>query len=279
MGIQESKLLCQPDSKLDCETRCNEADHLNFYGNVFECAKVSATPRDSFCRITPREWPGNGQNAASDNQRQPFDVFLIVGSETPLGVVVSPDDDPRYLTLDDILTPGLIADFNAGHSEDKQVQVGDIIMSVNGTSENSLAMLEKLCSVQNCGKGAILQLRIGPNAFSREPFEITLLLREKCSLGLVAGADNRGTLVVRHLWPSGLIAEWNKSHSTKVTVQVGDLISSVNGKVNVNDMILALSTLPAKGDGDELRLHIAPREVVLASSLYQYTSTGYNPYT
>eukprot|EP00929_Paragymnodinium_shiwhaense_P120620 TRINITY_DN925_c0_g1_i1.p1 TRINITY_DN925_c0_g1~~TRINITY_DN925_c0_g1_i1.p1 ORF type:complete len:185 (-),score=31.47 TRINITY_DN925_c0_g1_i1:421-975(-) len=96
----------------------------------------------------------------SPGKRKPFLVELSRTGQNwkTLGLLVSPDDDPRYLVVDDIWEPSLIADWNTSHSESMRVKPGDVITSVNESSCSGEGMLAK---IQALGKGASLRLKIG----------------------------------------------------------------------------------------------------------------------
>mmetsp|Transcript_67060 Transcript_67060/g.119321 ORF Transcript_67060/g.119321 Transcript_67060/m.119321 type:complete len:174 (-) Transcript_67060:30-551(-) len=74
-----------------------------------------------------------------------------------LGIVVTPDDDPRYLVVDSIWGPSLISQWNATKPEDQRVRSGDMITAVNGTRSAGEEMLQVL---QRQEKGAELTLHI-----------------------------------------------------------------------------------------------------------------------
>lgn len=61
-----------------------------------------------------------------------------------LGLLVSPDDDPRYLIVDDIWEPSLVSEWNAKSPEDQRIKPGDIILAVNGASVSGEEMLAKI---------------------------------------------------------------------------------------------------------------------------------------
>jgi len=109
--------------------------------------------------------PGSAEDDASKKRdpnrarRPAFDVVLERSGKhwRTLGLLVSPDDDPRYLIIDDIWEPSLISEWNASHGEDQKVRAGDLIVSVNNSTCNGEEMLSK---IQALGKGASIQLRV-----------------------------------------------------------------------------------------------------------------------
>mmetsp|Transcript_46663 Transcript_46663/g.87019 ORF Transcript_46663/g.87019 Transcript_46663/m.87019 type:complete len:301 (+) Transcript_46663:150-1052(+) len=75
-----------------------------------------------------------------------------------LGMIVSPDEDPRYLFVDDVWAPSLIGDWNSQQSsEDTKVQKGDLIAAVNNSYVQASEMLNVL---QRLGDKATIKLTI-----------------------------------------------------------------------------------------------------------------------
>merc|ERR1719207_293799 len=109
--------------------------------------------------------PGSAEDDASKKRdpnrarRPAFDVVLERSGKhwRTLGLLVSPDDDPKYLIIDDIWEPSLISEWNAAHGEDQKVRAGDIIISVNDSQCSGEEMLSK---IQALGKGASIVLRV-----------------------------------------------------------------------------------------------------------------------
>jgi len=95
-----------------------------------------------------------------DSLRRPaFDVLLERSGKhwRNLGILVSSDDDPKYITIDDVWEPSLMSEWNKAHDEDQQVGAGDTIVSVNGSSCNGEDMIAKIKGVD---KFEAVQLRI-----------------------------------------------------------------------------------------------------------------------
>eukprot|EP00421_Protoceratium_reticulatum_P000187 CAMPEP_0168369314 /NCGR_PEP_ID=MMETSP0228-20121227/6694_1 /TAXON_ID=133427 /ORGANISM="Protoceratium reticulatum, Strain CCCM 535 (=CCMP 1889)" /LENGTH=147 /DNA_ID=CAMNT_0008382171 /DNA_START=9 /DNA_END=448 /DNA_ORIENTATION=- len=91
-------------------------------------------------------------------RRPPFEVTIVrtgVHWRT-LGLLVSPDDNPAYLIVDDIWEPSLVSEWNKANNEDKRVRPGDMITAVNEQQVNGEAMLE---IIQGSGKTSSLKLR------------------------------------------------------------------------------------------------------------------------
>mmetsp|Transcript_34411 Transcript_34411/g.97762 ORF Transcript_34411/g.97762 Transcript_34411/m.97762 type:complete len:164 (-) Transcript_34411:111-602(-) len=74
-----------------------------------------------------------------------------------LGLLVSPDPDPRYLVVDDVWEPSLVSEWNDRHPQVLHIKAGDVIASVNGGGRNGEEMLSM---IQASGQGDSLLLRI-----------------------------------------------------------------------------------------------------------------------
>mmetsp|Transcript_43564 Transcript_43564/g.138718 ORF Transcript_43564/g.138718 Transcript_43564/m.138718 type:complete len:159 (+) Transcript_43564:124-600(+) len=104
---------------------------------------------------------GDGRRpAALEERRPPFQVQLERSGKNwrTIGLLVSPDDDPSYLIVDDIWSPSLISEWNDAHDEQVRVRAGDIIRSVNDCKKKTGE--EMLALIQQTGKGATLKLDI-----------------------------------------------------------------------------------------------------------------------
>jgi len=103
-----------------------------------------------------------GRGAVSDDQRTPFEVPLVRTGDhwRTLGMLVSPDDDPKVLVIDDVWEPSLIHEWNQRQqSERTQVKKHHLIVSVNGISGDAEGML---ATIQASGKGTTLRMVIKP---------------------------------------------------------------------------------------------------------------------
>mmetsp|Transcript_21522 Transcript_21522/g.41078 ORF Transcript_21522/g.41078 Transcript_21522/m.41078 type:complete len:103 (-) Transcript_21522:94-402(-) len=91
--------------------------------------------------------------------RQPFDVELLREGAywRTLGLIVSADDDPRHLVIDEVWEPSLIAEWNRGCPDDRRVRAGDLITAVNGQQPSSEQMLDL---IHACGKHCSVTLTI-----------------------------------------------------------------------------------------------------------------------
>lgn len=200
----------------------------------------------------------------------PFLVEVEAQAEgIPLGVVVSPDDDASYLTIDDVRSPGLIDLWNASHSEEMIVHKGYKIMSVNGVLNSAQDML---ATIQSLKKGLPLRLLIqaqggmqesreftgeskesksstvssidGPPPrqlidssvhVDREDFIVNLPLGRNTPLGLaISLEDAPHHVTIDGISSPGLIAAWNLSQDEVLRVHVGDAITAVGSTSAVN---------------------------------------------
>ena len=47
-------------------------------------------------------------------------MTVLVGPRAVVAALVSPEDDPKYLVVDDVLEPSLVVDWNKANDSDKQ---------------------------------------------------------------------------------------------------------------------------------------------------------------
>eukprot|EP00747_Dinoflagellata_sp_TGD_P197910 gnl/TRDRNA2_/TRDRNA2_69874_c0_seq1.p1 gnl/TRDRNA2_/TRDRNA2_69874_c0~~gnl/TRDRNA2_/TRDRNA2_69874_c0_seq1.p1 ORF type:complete len:250 (-),score=52.53 gnl/TRDRNA2_/TRDRNA2_69874_c0_seq1:111-860(-) len=114
----------------------------------------------SLQKLADAEVPVDTKDVEISPRRAPFEVELVrVGKNWQnLGLVVSPDHDPRYLVVHDISQGSLMADWNARQrSDDHRVQRGSVITAVNRSNCGGMEMLERLGS---SGRGSKVLLRI-----------------------------------------------------------------------------------------------------------------------
>jgi hypothetical protein len=99
------------------------------------------------------------QGPAGEPQRPLFEVTLkrIGEYEKRIGLIVSPDDNPRHLVVDRVLEQSLVSDWNRQKDALKRVRPGDVILSVNGISGRNEQMIEEL---QSCAEGSTVTLTI-----------------------------------------------------------------------------------------------------------------------
>lgn len=75
--------------------------------------------------------------------------------------MVSPDDNPQYLVIDDVRGPSLVTEWNSSiqHHEALRVSPGDHILAVNGVSGNWEEMLNVI-QVHAAKPGDVLKLTV-----------------------------------------------------------------------------------------------------------------------
>mmetsp|Transcript_123825 Transcript_123825/g.194227 ORF Transcript_123825/g.194227 Transcript_123825/m.194227 type:complete len:177 (-) Transcript_123825:24-554(-) len=103
------------------------------------------------------------------SNKAPFEVVIERTGDQwrNLGVVVY-EDDSNQLVVSELLTPSLIAQYNAKNKESRRVRPGDAIVCVNSSMRSSREMIEV---IQTCSKGSVIRLWIQPSAplISAEP--------------------------------------------------------------------------------------------------------------
>merc|ERR1719316_2192363 len=74
------------------------------------------------------------KDGGSSSSRMPFLVTLTRsgGHWNNIGVVLSPDDSPTYLTVDEVWSPSLLSQWNQAQDKERtMVRPGDMIIAVN----------------------------------------------------------------------------------------------------------------------------------------------------
>lgn len=102
--------------------------------------------------------------ASQSFRRAPFEVVFKLGRGNVLGLVVTPDIDPRFLVIDDIFVPSVVSDWNSTHEESLHLRLGDTIASVNGVTGNSRDMLAQMRLLPQ-GADVRLVIQDAPAAF------------------------------------------------------------------------------------------------------------------
>eukprot|EP00444_Apocalathium_aciculiferum_P028373 CAMPEP_0183431018 /NCGR_PEP_ID=MMETSP0370-20130417/54536_1 /TAXON_ID=268820 /ORGANISM="Peridinium aciculiferum, Strain PAER-2" /LENGTH=150 /DNA_ID=CAMNT_0025616577 /DNA_START=70 /DNA_END=522 /DNA_ORIENTATION=- len=146
MGAEQSLQQCKSDCK------CEELRSAYCEGN----GDVVQDKAMEVVDVTSLMDPRSAEKGV--RQTRQFNVELIrIGDHwRTLGLLVSPDDNPEYLIVDDIWEPSLVSEWNvANESTGLEIKPGDIIMSVNGDSNSGEDMLAK---IQASGKGSTLKL-------------------------------------------------------------------------------------------------------------------------
>jgi hypothetical protein len=123
----------------------------------YEELKVSeGTTLDSFNMMNPIPSPFSSPRSpdeatpadlTGDLCRAPFEVTLerTGPHANSIGLIVSADDHPRHLVVDNVLDVGLVADWNLLQEDNfKKVRPGDILLSVNSVRGNSKLMLKEM---------------------------------------------------------------------------------------------------------------------------------------
>lgn len=91
----------------------------------------------------------------------------------------------------------------------------------------------------------------------RDPFEVELVREgpQAKQFGFTVGLDDdMSYLTVDAIWSPSLVSAWNRTHSPRQTVNIGDMIMSANGKTGNNEDML--QEIQAVGRGEVLRLRV-----------------------
>mmetsp|Transcript_38150 Transcript_38150/g.82176 ORF Transcript_38150/g.82176 Transcript_38150/m.82176 type:complete len:169 (+) Transcript_38150:77-583(+) len=96
-------------------------------------------------------------------RQNPIEVTIVRQGTNwrSLGLLVSPDDNPQYLVIDDVRGPSLVTEWNSSiqHHEALRVSPGDHILAVNGVSGNWEEMLNVI-QVHAAKPGDVLKLTV-----------------------------------------------------------------------------------------------------------------------
>mmetsp|Transcript_34512 Transcript_34512/g.71001 ORF Transcript_34512/g.71001 Transcript_34512/m.71001 type:complete len:176 (-) Transcript_34512:81-608(-) len=113
-------------------------------------SNVSTTPVPQAVLMHPR---------SLKRRRAPIEVTLVRQGMywRTLGLLVSPDDNPQYLVVDDVRGPSLISEWNAAQPEELRIHQGDQILAVNGVAGWWEEMLRTI-QVQASKPGDVLKL-------------------------------------------------------------------------------------------------------------------------
>jgi len=238
-------------------------------------------------------------NTASTCATEEITPFLVqVHPEPggiPLGVILSCDDDPRFLTLDGVQERGLIAEWNASHGDELKVRQHQSIASVNGITNSAQDMLAALKSIK---PGVPLKLLIqgscegdtdasDPSTILslegivteealvplRDPFTVQLSLgRQSLPLGIAVSIDDDPSYVsIEQVNSPGLIAEWNSSQTEEYRVNVGDTITAVNRCSGSGRQLLDILTSISKMNrGAVMQISVVPRRPQKQSLLQRF---------
>lgn len=82
------------------------------------------------------------------DNRTEFSVELVtgMGSLLKIGLTISADADPTFVTIDKIWSPSLISYWNDTHFEVVKVRVGDVIMAANDVSGDGTEIMDQIAS-------------------------------------------------------------------------------------------------------------------------------------
>mmetsp|Transcript_145947 Transcript_145947/g.254655 ORF Transcript_145947/g.254655 Transcript_145947/m.254655 type:complete len:158 (-) Transcript_145947:122-595(-) len=153
----------QPTCQTDCQNKCKFIGTDASGDEIEEKAQTEVVDMSGFeagsRSLEESKDTGNATPKTPRQRRVPFQVELSRTGKhwRTLGLLVSPDDDPRYLIVDDIWEPSLISEWNGANPEEKRVRAGDIITAVNNSTCSGEEMLSK---IQALGKGASITLSV-----------------------------------------------------------------------------------------------------------------------
>jgi len=154
-----------------------------------------------------------------------FQVVLQKESfETPFGLSVQ-FPESRSVVVKQVKDIGLVPSWNRSNYE-KQVEVGDIIVDINGISGDADMMMKELDNrwiVMSICKG----MRVD---FTCELTRGADTSNNSNNVGVVAGFPMGipGVIVVKFLKEQGLIPKYNKTADPQYQISPGDLIVAVN---------------------------------------------------
>jgi ADP-ribose pyrophosphatase YjhB (NUDIX family) len=113
---------------------------------------------------TPAEEVQQYISAEALDNRPEFRVEVFSGlyQKMQLGLTISVEDDPSYVTIDDIWEPSLIGEWNGMVEWDKRVKVGDAITAANFVGGSANLILDTICSASHTSRINLLHLDICP---------------------------------------------------------------------------------------------------------------------
>lgn len=130
----------------------SDDDSTESIGAGLDACDLSTSPRLLF--------PQDSEEIPAQSP-QPFDVELVrEGKHWKILGLFLRFDNPRHLVIEHIWKPSLISEWTEKLAGGNQIQIGDIIVEVNGESSDSRAMLR---AVEPVDKGSIVKLRIVPS--------------------------------------------------------------------------------------------------------------------
>lgn len=150
-------------------------------------------------------------------------------------------DYPEGLVLRicQLFPKGPVHEYNASAPPERRIRIGDFIVSVKGPASGGE---DAQCLVTALQKGGDVEMEI------RRPLEFATpdLDKKGGSVGLDLSYHPRGSaVVVRGLFSSGAVPEYNKTAPQARTVRVHDYIVSVNGRTGTaKALVQAMSEQP-----------------------------------
>lgn len=139
----------------------------------------------------------------------------------PLGIIVSCDDHPAFLTIDGIHEQGLIAEWNASHGEELTVRQHQIIASVNGISNSAQDMLAALKRVR---QGVTLKLLIQGSRQGFQEREASapevVLEAERTDSSTIVSIDGPSVSLDKVISIDGVVPEEMLAHRRPFIVQL-----------------------------------------------------------
>lgn len=141
----------------------NETQFVNRFSSTYDLLYQKEGRKDDRTRkatpkVTPIMTPKTPKSTAAGDNTGAFVVQLArTDTRKTLGLLVSPDNDPRYLVVEQILEKSMISDWNRQRKEAERVRPGSKIVSVNGSTCAAEGMLEL---IQASGEGSILLLTV-----------------------------------------------------------------------------------------------------------------------
>mmetsp|Transcript_149370 Transcript_149370/g.263679 ORF Transcript_149370/g.263679 Transcript_149370/m.263679 type:complete len:194 (-) Transcript_149370:138-719(-) len=171
MGNQAGNLALGDACKtMACNSRCISKCLSDENGHPQEeAAKLSTFYMDEtilqdevMIKMDPEDYAAASQydtGKPHDELRMPIEIELARTGNNwrTFGFIATPDDDPRFLVIDEIWEPSLVSEYNARSSYERRVNAGDLIIAVNGSMQHSKEMLK---TIMNTERGCSVRLRI-----------------------------------------------------------------------------------------------------------------------
>lgn len=130
---------CNTECAENCERSANES-HVEIWAE-----NRPPPPGQDYCQeVHPGQ--SHSVNDGGFEIRDPFTVELFTGDarKGQLGMSISADDDPSYVTITEVWHRGLVASWNEDQHSLKQVRAGDAIVSADGVAGDSFLMMDAI---------------------------------------------------------------------------------------------------------------------------------------